>query len=126
MKNNLLQIEISCPVAEVYKFTLDPKNTPKWIDSIEYEIRNESPSTVGTTYENWSLDGTSARYVVSELKEDSSFTLEKEQSPYRVRYTFNPTKNGTLFEYFEWVETGELEDPFTIKYLKKLKSMPEA
>ena len=41
---------------------------------------------------------------------------------YNVKYTYKKLNdNQTKMEYFEWVEKGELESPFTEKELAKLR-----
>ena len=52
MKENKISIEINCTVGKVFEFTLNPKNTPLWIDNIVREERNESSVKVGTEYKN--------------------------------------------------------------------------
>ena len=45
---------------------------------------------------------------------------------YHVRYTYKKINNNeTEMEYFEWMENGELNKPFIIETLKKLKEVLE-
>ncbi len=126
MKNNKLMIRINKPVGKVFAFTINPQNTPKWIDSIVTEQTNEWPIKVGSIYKNQSKDGKWSGYTVSEYIENERFIFTKNDNNYHVRYIFTPKgENDTELEYFEWIDKGNLEEPFTLKTLKKLKSVLE-
>lgn len=122
---NKLTIKINKPVKEVWNFLLDPKNTPKWVPSIEYEETNEWPPKEGTIYKNRTkINGVWSKYIVIGLKKYDTFTFMQDDKNYCVRYTFTPVgDNATEFEYFEWVEKGTLLYPFTMAILKKLKKL---
>ena len=127
MKYNKFTIQINKPVSEVFEFTLNPKNTPKWIDSIIYEERNQSPTKIGTIYKNKNRNGNWSKYKVTKLKVNEMFVFTKNDNNYHVRYTFKPLNNNAMeLEYHEWLDRGEIfEEPFVLEALQKLKSVLE-
>jgi hypothetical protein len=126
MRENKIVIKIKCSVSDIFNFTLNPTNTPKWIASIVEEKSNESPSKLGTIYRNKNKDGIRTEYEIVEFKKNKAFTMKQKDSNYRVRYTLKSLKDGsTELTYFEWVEIGELEDPFSKGTLNKLKAIME-
>ena len=62
MRENKIAIKIKRPVSEVFDFTTNPRNTPKWIESIAEEKANELPIRVGTIYRNKNKDGIWTEY----------------------------------------------------------------
>jgi len=63
---------------------------------------------------------------VVEFEKDKMFIFAQKGRNYYVRYIFTPIgENKTELEYFEWVEKGVLEKPFTMDILKKPKKVLE-
>jgi hypothetical protein len=79
---------------------------------------------VGTIYKNHGVDGIWSEYEVTEYIENKVFTLSSLSSSYHVRYTYTAKgENLTELEYFEWMDEGELDDPFKQDVLDKLKEV---
>lgn len=126
MKSNELTILINKPVSNVFAFVLNPDNTAKWIDSIVVEESNEFPVKKGTIFRNKDKDGNWSEYIVTEYEKDCSFVFTKKDGNYHVRYTFKSVDEKTTeLTYFEWVDKGDLTDPFTLGILNKLKTVLE-
>jgi hypothetical protein len=125
MRSIKLTVQIGKPVAEVFEFVINPASTPKWIDGIKKEVANEWPVKLGTIYRNRGSTDKWSEYEVTILKKNSVFMLSSLNTPYHVKYTLQPIRGGTELEYFEWVDDGELEKPFTKDILDKLKNLLE-
>lgn len=126
MRDTKLTIIINKTPAEIFTFLLDPKNTPQWIPSIIKEEVNEYPTKLGTIYRNIGESGEWSVYTVSEFEQNQHFVFTSEDSNYHCRYTLTPISDHTTeLEYYEWVNTGELKEPFTQDLLENLKKVIE-
>jgi hypothetical protein len=125
MKAVKLTIQIEKSPSEIIAFVLNPKNTPLWIESLVMEETSEWPVKVGTLYKNQNRKGEWNEYTLTELKENS-FMMTQKGGNYHVRYILTPINTeATKFEYYEWVDNGELQEPFTQDILEKLKRVIE-
>lgn len=126
MKDNKLTIRINKPVSDIFAFVINPRNTPLWIDGIVKEETDFWPVKKGTKYRSQNQEGKWLEYVMAEFRENEMFVMVKDDNNYHVRYIFRPiNKNSTEIEYFEWVDSGELDDSFTQEILEKLKRVLE-
>lgn len=126
MKENKLTIYINKVPKEVFEYSLESKNVPKWINSIKEEIPLERPVKKGTKLKNIGVNSQEWNYYqMIEFKQDETFTLKRLNGDYFVKYTCTPKDNGTEFEYFEWAENGELDGLMKIEALELLKELIE-
>jgi uncharacterized protein YndB with AHSA1/START domain len=126
MTTNKLTIQINRPVKDIFGFVTDPANTPKWIDFITREETDEWPAKLGTIYKNQDSTGKWRNLEMTEFEENKLFVMSNRKTGYNVRYALTPAgNNSTKLEYYEWMDNGELDEPFTIEPLKKLKSILE-
>jgi len=128
MKDLRLTITISKPAKDIFDFTLNPKNTPKWIDFIAEEETSEWPPKLGTIYRNRGSENAEwSELEVTDYETNKRFTMSKKDGSYNVRYTLKPlTPETTELEYYEWTDKDELSVPFTMEPLEKLKELLEA
>jgi len=127
MKKNKLIIEINRPIDKVFEFTITPPNSAKWIPGVVREETNEWPIRVGTVYKLTDKDGKSSEVIVKTIKENEMVEWITKDKNYHCRYTYKQVnKNITELEYFEWMDKGNIEDPFTESVLKKLKKALES
>jgi len=124
MKENLISIKINKPIKKVFEFTINPKNTHIWINSIKKEWINEEKIKLWVIYKNhWTNSKIIDSYELIEFKENKKFKLKSLNSSYEVSYFYHEIdKNSCILNYFEeMTDLSELINPFEIKTLKKLK-----
>lgn len=126
MKENKLTIFINKTVKEVFEYSLESNNVPKWINSIKEEIPEERPVKLGTKLRNIGVDSQEwNKYEVIDFQPPRTFTLKRLNGDYFVKYTCTEKDNGTEFEYFEWAEYGELDGLMEMSALELLKELIE-
>lgn len=126
MKDKKIVIQINKSPTDIFTFVLNPANTPLWIDSAVKEEVNEKPTRLGSIYKNRDKEGKWSEYVITAFDPDKMFEMTSRDGNYHVKYTFRPiNENLTEMEYYEWVDNDELEEPFTIEILEKLKRVLE-
>ena len=126
MKENRLTIYIDKPIEEVFIYSLESDNVPKWINSIEKEIPLERPVKLGTKLKNKGFNSSEwNEYEVIEFLPPKSFTLRKLNDDYFVKYTCTKKRTGTSFEYYEWAENKNLDDIMEMGALELLKKLIE-
>jgi len=126
MKDNKLTIQINKPVHEVYLFTITPPNSTRWIPSVVKEETNEWPVKRGTVYTLQTKEGAFSEVIVIDIKNDEFVEWISKDRNYHCRYSFKlVNENMTELEYHEWVDDGELKEPFMLEILQKLKSVLE-
>lgn len=127
MKENRLTIQINKTIHEVFSYTITPPNTKFWVDSIVDEKTSEWPVRIGTVYQELMKSGEWQSYTVVNFKENEVFDLVSKDGNYHVKYTYVPLGIGACeLEYYEWVDLGDLEYPFTKIILEKLKAVIES
>jgi len=126
MKNNSLSILINRSVKKVFAFTTTPPNSTLWIPSVVKEETNEWPIKAGTVYKLQDEGGVDSEVTVSNLKINEYIEWTSNDHNYHCRYTFKQVgSNASVLDYYEWVDKGEIKNPFTLEILKKLKSVIE-
>lgn len=126
MKDNKLTIFIDKPINEVFEYSLESNNVPKWITSIKEEIPSERPVKLGTKLKNIGVNSDAwNEYEVIDFQPPKTFTLKRLNGDYFVRYTCTEKDNGTEFEYYEWAEKGNLDDLMGMEALEILKKLIE-
>ena len=121
---------INKPAHEVFDFTINPENTPKWVDGVVREQTNESPTKLGTVYRNQGHDGSWSEFEITAFEADSMFEMTKKGDNTHVQYTFMPVDNSHCeLEYCVWVDAGEIDERFSKENIKdilqKLKNVIE-
>jgi uncharacterized protein YndB with AHSA1/START domain len=112
-----LNIVIEREPAVVFAFVADPSNMPQWYEAVErVTVAADAPLGRGTTLELVrSLPGGPAVNVVeiTEYEPNTLVTFESRQgpTPFRYRYTFEPTAGGTVLTLEGRISSEGLHGP---------------
>lgn len=127
MKSNIITTTINKPVNFVFNFAITPPNSTLWIDGVVKEEVSEWPVQIGTVYKLTNNKGGTSNVIIKQIKKDESVEWISEDKNYHCRYSFKPIRNNkTEFTYYEWIDKGEIEEPFTEIVFKKLKGVLES
>src|SRR5258708_28466729 len=123
MNDNKLTTTINKTRAEVFAFCIKPPNVKIWATGFINETTNEWPAKVGTVYTEYKNDNTSFKIIVTDYKENNYIAWKTEDGDYQIRYTFTPIDQATT--RLTYVETGNVDNPFTQEELEKLQHVIE-
>jgi uncharacterized protein YndB with AHSA1/START domain len=123
MSENSLIITIKKPLTEVFAFCVTPPKVKLWVPGFIDETTNEWPVKVGTIYTEYKNDNTSFNIIVTDYKENEYIEWKTEDGSYHVRYTFTSIDPNTT--QLTYVETGDVDEPFSQEVLEKLKQVIE-
>lgn len=130
MKKNTLIVEINRPLEEVFQFTVNPINTPKWIKSVIEEKTSDQPVKVGTIYSQKTRSNTNqiseTAFVITGYIENKQLDFHLVNGKYTCSYIYESVDGGTKLTYSEEAGVdGNLEDPLGISSLETLKQLLE-
>ena len=127
MRELILTVLINRPIDVVFDFLIDPDHSPDWIESFKEEKAAPWPPRIGTMYRNANQAGEWSEYKVEAFKPPRHFGLASTSSNYHVEYFLSaPSPLTTRIGYHEWVDEGDLDEPFTIEPLERLRKILEA
>jgi uncharacterized protein YndB with AHSA1/START domain len=123
MSENILIVTINKPIAEVFEFCITPPKAKLWVPDVINETTNEYPIKIGTVYTEYKNDNIFFNIIVTDYKENDYIEWKTEDGNYHVRYTFTSIEQNTT--QLKYVETGNVDKPFTQDVLEKLKQVIE-
>jgi uncharacterized protein YndB with AHSA1/START domain len=110
-------VDIGRPHAEVFAFVAEPRNMPLWYEPVDQVTRaTDGPGGPGARYDVVrSLPGGRAHNEVelTEHRPDRRVTLESVSgpTPFRYRYTLEPTAEGTRLTLDASISSAGLPGP---------------
>jgi hypothetical protein len=126
MKSNRLKIIINKPKRDIFLFTTTPPNSVLWIPLVISEETDEWPVREGTVYKLKDKNNVTTEVSVKAVKRNNLIEWISKDKNYHCRYSFKSLdKNTTEMDYYEWVDKGDLDNPFTAGILDSLKFVIE-
>jgi hypothetical protein len=131
MNKNTISIEIHQPVEKVFEFTVNPANTPKWLECIVEEHRSDDIVKVGTIYTNTTAGNGKQKeteYKVIGYEPNRLFQLQCTANDYTCTYLYETINGGmrTKLTYIEEVAPNNiLADPLDAESFNTLKRLLE-
>ena len=130
MKKNTLTIDIEKPVDVVFRFTSNPKNTPKWVHSILEEKTSDPEVKIGTVYfqkvDNGSETPKQSALVVTGFVKNKRLDFHLVNCEYTCSYRYEKIPTGTRLIYKEENGVdGEIESPMAMENMQILKKLIE-
>ena len=122
MKTNEIRITIESPPEKVFEYTIEPKNTPLWIDSARIETVDTEQINLGTNYiNNYGV------LTVTDYDRNKFFELINQKTGYVCSYSYRKVNdNETELIYFEYMQDeSKLADPMKQESFHKLKEILE-
>jgi len=122
MKVKEIRIIINASCDEIFEFTVEPTNTPKWIEGAGEETIDTKQILIGTKYSN-----DIGTWEVTDYDKDVFFELTNKETGYSCSYSYRRIDdNTTELTYFESMEDGsELTEPMKEEHFEKLKILLE-
>lgn len=122
MKSNEIRVTINAPREKVFEYTLEPKNTPEWVEgAIEMQTDTEQIG-IGTKYSNEYLTR-----EVTDYEKNLFLELTDLDGNYSCSYSFRKIdEENTELIFFESCTDGsELEFSIEKRFFEKLKEILE-
>ncbi|MES2225282.1 MAG: SRPBCC family protein [Patescibacteria group bacterium] len=124
-------IIINKPAFEVFNFTTNPDNTPRWVDGVVKEEASENPVKLGTIYRSQDQSGGWCEFEITAFEDGFMFEMTKKDDNHHVVYIFKPFEPDKCeLDYRVWVKEGAVSERFSETnietILQKLKVVVES
>lgn len=128
MKRNIIIREINCSIQKVFDFTVNPNNTPLWINTVIEEKTDSKTINLGTRYyqlvklPKGKIEKSCA--VITGFVENEFIEFSYIGTTYKCSYSYVSTEKGTILTYYEEAMKDEdLENFMTESSMDYLKAL---